>query len=31
MTGIEIKLESKDSLIGRVWHSIELLLLSLAC
>jgi hypothetical protein len=31
MTGIEIKLESKDSLLARVWHSIELLLLSLAC
>jgi hypothetical protein len=31
MIGIELKLESKDSLSAWVWHSIELLLLSLAC
>jgi hypothetical protein len=31
MTGIELKYESKDLLIVRVWHNIELLLFSLAC
>jgi hypothetical protein len=31
MIGIELKLESKGSLLARVWHSIELLLFSLAC
>jgi hypothetical protein len=24
MTGIELKFECKDSLLARVWHSIEL-------
>jgi hypothetical protein len=25
LTGLELKLESKDPLVARVWHSIELL------
>jgi hypothetical protein len=28
---IELKLESKDSLLAWVWHSIELILFNLAC
>jgi hypothetical protein len=31
MIGIELKLESKDSLVARVSHSIKLLLFSLVC
>jgi hypothetical protein len=31
MIGIELKLESKDSLLARVRHSIDLLLFSLTC
>jgi hypothetical protein len=26
LTGVELKLESKDQLLARVWHSIELIL-----
>jgi hypothetical protein len=31
MIGIELRLESKDSLLAWIWYSIELLLFSLAC
>jgi hypothetical protein len=31
MIGIELKLETKNLLLAHVWHSIELILLSLAC
>jgi hypothetical protein len=31
MIGIELKCESKDPPLVRVWHSIELLLFSVAC
>jgi hypothetical protein len=31
MIQIELKLESKDSLLACVWHSIEVVPLSLAC
>jgi hypothetical protein len=31
MIWVELKLESKDLLLARIWHSIELLLFTLAC
>jgi hypothetical protein len=31
ITGIELKFESKDSLLARIWYGIEFLLFDIAC